>query len=119
MKKVYLVLIALMISSVTFAQRGSTNTDHLGEMNGCVDARSSDPNGTYQKIMNSSAQTSEYKQAYQLGWARCRSSKDWVIVKGKLVNKGKTFDTKHKGKKISTFSGSPSFVKRLLGTKKK
>lgn len=90
MKKVYLVLIAVLISTASFAQKGGTNTDYLGEANGCVDARSSDPNGAYKKIMFSSAQTSGYKQAYQLGWSRCRSSSNWVIVNGKLIYKDKT-----------------------------
>jgi len=92
MKNVYLVLFAMLISSATFAQKGgsSSNTDIQGEPNGCRDARSSNPTYAYNSIMYNSAISSGYKQAYQLGFYRCKSSSAWQVVNGKLVNTSTT-----------------------------
>jgi len=92
MKNVYLILFAILMSSTTFAQKGGStqNTDFQGEPNGCRDARTSNPTNAYNSIMNNSAISRGYKEAYQLGFYRCKSSSAWQVVNGKLVNTTKT-----------------------------
>lgn len=88
MKKAYLVLIAVLISSASFAQSAQQIND-MGLMNGCRDAKATNAQARYDQIMNSSAQSNAYKQAYQLGWGSCRNSQlTYVWYKGKLVLKG-------------------------------
>jgi hypothetical protein len=86
MKKFIIASITVLMSSFGFSQTAQQLND-MGLNNGCNSYRTSNGNEyTYLSIMQSSAQTREYKEAFDLGWRRCQSSSDWKIINGKLVN---------------------------------
>jgi len=86
MKKFLIVFSVMLTCSFGFSQTAQQLND-MGLNNGCNSYRTSNGNQhTYLSIMQSSAQTREYKEAYDLGWRRCQSSSDWKIINGKLVN---------------------------------
>jgi len=95
MKKFLIVFTVMFTCSYGFSQKGSSGsstgltTEQLGNMgivNGCSDAKASNAQGRYDQIMNSSAQSSAYKQGYQQGWSSCRNSNlTYVWRNGKLV----------------------------------
>lgn len=86
MKNNILTLLVILTCSFGFSQTGEQLAS-MGLNAGCTSQRSSNGNqGTYLSIMQSPAQTSSWKEAFDLGWRRCQSSKNWQIVNGRLVN---------------------------------
>lgn len=96
MKKVYLILFAILVSTGTFAQKdtsGSSSTNgqlgNMGIITGCNDAKQSNANARYLQIMQSSAQQQEYKSGYDTGWHACyKTSGKYTYYKGVLVFEG-------------------------------
>ena len=85
MKKLVMLFVLAFVASWGYSQK-TVPTNDMGLRNGCTDYRRSNGNvNTYNSVMYSSAQSSAYKQAYDLGWSRCQSSSNWIIKNGKLV----------------------------------
>lgn len=84
MKKVYLVLFAILVSSTSFAQRGGSSnvsptglTDYqyaqMGQRNGCSDSQERNANERFNQIMFNQSIPRAYKEGYEGGWISCKN----------------------------------------------
>lgn len=92
MKAKILFLSLLFLGLVGFSQSQESLINAAG-INGCNDARTPGVTmQTYYSVMQNPSISRQYKEAYDLGWTRCKGSSSWVVDSklGKLVYQEKS-----------------------------